>query len=248
MSNRVWRATGRVIKTLALVFVFSVCALVLWRIFSSGDPDSMTKISVSKATYEAYEKHGDDLRIYRQNQNNITRAEKNYGYFSVTQVYIIPEANQIQVVFRYNNSTLKYVAEDLGLGEVPSREEDIFDISLAISTDLTPDRTDDNAYSAKEFPDSVSEARYFPSETVESDTKTVYNYRKYIFENVSLTDLSLAVYVDIYYKGNGTVPDYSEESMGTLCIYTYAEENIERGLTNADRDALIAWKEKESAK
>ena len=248
VSNRVWRIIGKVIKYTALTCVFAVCAFMIWRIASSGDPDSMEALIVTPEIAEAYEANGENLRVYYQKQNTLTRTEENYGYFGVTFVSIIPEADQIQVVFRYNNSTLKNVAEDLGFDRNKfSREDDIFDVSLAISTDLTPDKADDNAYSAKEHPESVSEKRYFPTEeyTVK-DTKNVYNYKKFVFEGVSVDELTLAVYVDIYYKGpdqNGaaTVPNYEEKPMGTLIIYDYKSRNIDRKLSSDDIAAIKAF-------
>ncbi len=248
MSNNTWRNVGRIIKYCGLAVVFFVCGILIWRIASSGDPKSMKTLMVSEPTYEAYVNGGNELEMFYQNQQNITRAEHNYGFFSVTQVAFIPEADQLQVVFRYNNSTLKNVAKLVGTEHIHGRDEDVFDVSVVINTDLTPDRTDDNAFNADEYPESVSEKRYFPSE-VKTEQKNVYNYRKYIFEGVSLDEQSLAVFVDIYYKGVGkdgstTVPSYDEDAMGTLCIYDYKTENITRELTAADRQALEDWKKK----
>ena len=252
MSNKTWRIIGRIIKYTALAAVFSVSAIILWRIFSSGDPKSVKTVIPNEALVEAYEREGDGLYTYYQKQGTLTRTEESYGYFGVTQVTVIPEANQIQVVFRYNNSTLRNMEAELGLeNKSLSRDADLFDVSIAISTDLTPDNTEDNAYSAKEHPDSVAETRYHPTEkyTVK-DTKNVYNYRKYVFENVSIEDLTLAVYVDIYYKGNdangnAVTPNYSEKSKGTLCIYDYKSENIEKMLTSSDIEAIKAWRKED---
>ncbi len=249
MSNKTWRNVGRVLKYCGLVIVFTVCGILLWRIFSSGDPQSVKTLMVSDATYSAYQEKGDELCIYYQNQQPLTRAEHNYGFFGVTDVSFIPEADQLQVVFRYNNSTLKNVAELLKYDHVHGRDEDVFDISVVINTDKTPDRTDDNAFSAVEYPESVSAKRYFPSQ-VKSEKKNVYNYRKYIFENVSLDELTLAVFVDIYYKGNDSngnavTPNYGEAALGTLCIYDYKSENIKKTLTSADLAALEEWKKQQ---
>ncbi len=249
MSNKSWRNVGRILKYCGFTIVFAVCGILLWRIFSSGDPKSVTTLMVSDATYEAYEKQGDELYMYHQNQQDLTRGEDNYGFFGVTNVTFIPEARQLQIVFRYNNSTLKNVAELLEIDHVHDRADDVFDISVLINTDKTPDRTDDNAYNAKDYPESVSEKRYFPSQ-VKTETKNVYNYRKYIFENISVDDLTLAVFVDIYYKGNDNsgatvVPNYDESPLGTLCIYDYKTDNIKKPLTAADKAALEEWKKKQ---
>ncbi len=204
----------------------------------------MKTLTVTDSVYDAYKENG-DLTVYKQNQNNITRAENNLGYFAVTQVAIIPDANEIQIVFRYNNSTLRSIEKELGLEKgALLRDSDLFDITLAISSDKTPERTDDNAYSAAEHPESVSEARYFPTaKYTESDTKNVYNYRRYVFENVSVDELTLAVYVDIYYKGENAdgeqiTPDYAEKPYGALCIYDYKSKNRTVKLSSSDIEAL----------
>ncbi len=246
MSNKTWRNVGRILKYCGLTIVFTVIGILLWRIFSSGDPQSVKTLMVSDATYSAYERQGEELYIFCQDQQDITRGEDNYGFFSVTDVSFIPEARQLQVVFRYNNSTLRGVSELLELDHVHGRDEDVFDVSVLINTDKTPDRTDDNAYNAKEYPESVSEKRYFPSE-VKTEKKNVYNYRKYIFEDISVEDLTLAVFVDIYYKGNdnmgaAVVPNYGETPLGTLCIYDYLSEDLQKPLTSADIAALEEWK------
>ena len=247
MSNRSWRIAGKLIKYFALTVVFSVCAIVLWRVFSSGDPSSMKTLMVSDATYDAYVAGGESLEMYYQeSQLDMTRAEYNAGYFRVSQVAIIPGADQIQLVFRYNNSTLRYIERDLGLSESQtlSRDEDLFEISIVKNTDLTPDNKEDNAYNATDYPEAVKAERYYPSEVI-SERKNVYNYRKYIFEGITVDELTLALFVDIYYKGedkngNPVVPDYEIGTVGsgTLCIYDYNSEKVKRTLTSADKAAL----------
>ncbi len=251
MSNKAWRTIGRIIKYIAFAAVFSVSAIIIWRISSSGDPSSMDTVIANEAVSEAYREKG-DLYMYYQGQGKLTRAEENYGYFGITQVAVIPDADQIQIVFRYNTSTLRRMEQELGLGHKSlSRDEDVFDVTLTTSTDLTPENKEDNAFSSKEHPEAVLETRYFPtgSYTVR-DKKNVYNYRKYVFENVSIEDLTLAVYVDIYYNGkdangNEVTPDYSKKPKGTLCVYDYKSENITKKLTNNDIDAIKAWRKED---
>lgn len=242
MAKRGWRIAGRIFKYLGIVLVFSITGFMIWRMFSSGDPSGMKPIMVNENTVRAYDASGDgSLYMFYQGQNDITRGEKNAGYFSVSQVAFIPEAHQLQVVVRYNNSTLRSVAKDLGLSEVPDRDADVFDVTVAISTDLTPDDDSDNDLSAKENPKSVSETRYHPS-GMKKDKKNVYNYRKFIFDGIDIDEkLTLAVYLDIRYAGGGEV-NYDEEALGTLCLYDYASKNRERSFSSADRDAILSFK------
>ena len=238
--SRGFRITGRIIKFLFFLIVFSVIAIILWRIFSSGDPKSVDTITPNDKLCEAYEEHGDGLYMFRQEQRSITSAKDNYGYFSVTNCVFIPEANQIQIVVRYNNSTIRSLAEDKALPEVPLRDEELFDVSLSIATDKTPDNKDDNLGNDE---NSVRFTRVHPS-SVSSDTKNLYNYRRFVFDldsaDISLSELledglMLAVYADIYYVGD---VDYEKPAYGTLCLYDHLSENIEVKMRSRDRDAL----------
>ena len=238
--SRGFRITGKVIKYLVFLLIFTVIGLLLWRVFSAGDPDSMSTLAPNEKLCAAYEAKGEELYLFRQEQRTITSAEDNYGYFSVTDCVFIPDANQIQIVFRYNNSTIRSLAEDYGLEEVPSREEELFDVSLTVATDLTPDVDDDNAGND---PDAVRFTRVHATQ-VTSDTKNMYNYRRLVFDldeaERSLADLLdsgelLAVYADIYYKED---IQYEEPAYGTLCLYDYLSEKRSAKLTQDDRRAL----------
>lgn len=244
MARAKWRIAGRILKYVGIILIFTVTGFLIWRMLSSGDPSSVKRLTVNEKVVSAYDASEDgELYMYYQGQASITYGENNYGYFSVSQVAIIPDAHQIQLVIRYNNSTLRSIAEDLGLDSVPDRDADIFDVTLAVSTDLTPDDDTDNAWSAAEHPESVSEQVYYPSSEVLKDKKNVYNYRKYVFDGVDIDDLTLAVYVDIRYTGGGEA-NYGEPPMGTLCIYDYKSSNVQRKLSSADRDAILDFKRK----
>ena len=234
--SRAFRWSGRIVKFLFFCVIFGVIAVLLWRIFSSDDPESMERLTPNDALAAAYEKEGDELYLFRQEQRSITSGEKNYGYFSVTDAVFIPSANQVQIVVRYNNSTLRSLAEDKGLSEVPDR----FDVTLSVATDLTPENDEDNFGNDE---DSVAFTRVHAT-SVTSDQKNLYNYRRFVFDlgtaGVSLSDLLeeellLAVYADIYYKGD---VNYEEPAYGTLCLYDYVTEIEPVRLSKADRNAL----------
>ena len=238
--SRGLRITGRVIKFFFFLLVFSVIGILLWRIFSSGDPSSMKRLTPNEKLAAAYEEKGDELYLFQQGQNMITSGKDNYGYFAVTDCVFIPEANQIQIVVRYNTATIRSLAEDYALEPVPSRDEELFDVSLTVATDLTPDVTDDNAGND---PASVQFVRVHPTQ-VNSDKKNLYNYRRLVFDlesaGLSLSELLdsgllLAVYTDIYYNQDIR---YDEPAYGTLCLYDYLSERKDVSLSGKDRRAL----------
>ena len=240
------RIAGRVIKGLFFAVIFSVIALLLWRVFTSGDPKSMQTLTPNDALAAAYEEKGEELSLFRQEQRSITSGEDNYGYFSVTSCVFIPEANQVQIVVRYNNSTLRALQADYDLAEVPSRDDELFDVSLTVATDLTPDDTEDNLGND---PDSVKMTRVHPT-SVTKERKQMYNYRRLVFDlgtaELSLPQLLedgllLAVYADIYYNEDIA---YEEEPYGALCLYTYMDKTLDVSLSKRDKQALNEYLDK----
>ncbi|MBQ2999680.1 MAG: hypothetical protein IJD64_04395 [Clostridia bacterium] len=239
-ASRGFRIFGKTLKILFFMLIFSVIFFLFWRIFSSDNPKSMEQLSINDKLAAAYEQDGNDLDMFNQNLDMITRADHNYGYFAVTDSVFIPAANQIQITFRYNNSTITHLVEDKGLDETPSRDDDLFDVTLLLATDLTPENTEDNLGND---PASVKMTRVHAS-SVTADKKNVYNYRRLVFDldevGVSLEELLedgelLAVYTDVYYVGD---VNYDEPTYGTLCIYDHLAKTYDVELSGADKRAL----------
>lgn len=228
-----WRIAGFIFKALCGLIIALVIGLLAWRIIDrSITPKQVKTIIPNHKLYEAYEKHGDKLTLYTQKQNEYTQENHNYGYFANGGALFIDEADQIQFILRYNKSTLEHVAEDFKLSEVPSREENIFDVSLVIMYDLTPENDKDND---GKTPEAVEYVRISPSGEALSYQKTLYNYHKYVFDGVEVDKSVLAIYVDIYYVGD---IDYNERSLGTLLIYDCTYPTKEYKLTKNDMKAI----------
>lgn len=234
-NSRAPRIFFRVVKLTFTCFVFLVCAIVLWRVFSSGDPAAIKKVAVNSAFAEAYGEHGDDLVLqYRTLQHSITRGEDNAGYFGVTQTLFIPQAEQVQIVFRYNNSTLRHLQEDYGLEAVPDKALCHFDVTLVKTTDLTPDVEEDY-----KDPATFTVERYYPSENVIRETTALYTYYRYTFDGVTVDEDTLGVFVDVYYNEDVR---YEEDAYGRLCIYdAYYSEWKTYKLSRADRKVIDAF-------
>lgn len=234
---------GRII---ILILVCGTVGVLFWRIFTSSDPKAMQVLQPNRTLADAYDAASADDReltvYYNKELPNITYEKGRRGYFSAQRVRIIEEANQIQLLFRYNNSTIRHLKEDYSLDAVPSRDEDLYDITLYVAYDLTPDDTSDNAGND---PASVKFVRYQPT-SVAAETKGLYNYRYLVFDGIDMTVTDtpvLAIYVDIYYKGD---VHYLEEADGkepysALIIYDYAAEKTPYELTKKDREALLSW-------
>ena len=241
--STVFKILKRVIMALVSLFIAVVIGFLAWRILSSGNPSSMDALTPNDRLAAAYAESDNSLYMFRQDQRSITSGETNYGYFSITDYAIIPDANQVQTLIRYNNSTLKYTATDFGLSEIPAREAENYDFSLVVAIDLTPENKDDNLGND---PESVKFVRCHGT-LAASDQKNMYNFRRMVFQlddsDIDIKELKesgllLAMYVDFYYIGN---VNYDEPPMATLCLYDYISEDITVKLDRKDRKALEAY-------
>lgn len=224
------RIIGFVLKTLFTLLIAGICGILVWRVFfSTNIPDSVNSLLPNATLHSAYESNGEALTLRYQEQASITRAESNAGYFSVVSCVFIPEANQVQLIFRYNNSTVQHLAEDYGLEQVPSKSEHLFDVSLVRTTDLTPSDRSDNLDSS-----TLSQQRIFPTQSVRDET-LLYTYYRYVFDGVQVEEVTDGIYVDIYYVGDA---DYTLPAYGTLCIYSYDEDWLTYKPSAADRRAM----------
>ena len=229
----------KMIKLIFTLCIFAVIAVLIWRIASSGDPKDMKTVYPTERLVELYESQGKDLYMFKQEQRSITSGENNYAYFAVTSYRIIPEINQIEILVRYNTATIRNVSADYGLDEIPARDTDMFDISLVLARDLTPDDDTDNLGNAEE---SVEFVRCFGEVVCETE-KNLYNFKRIIFNTDSVgIDLSemieestlLAVYTDFYLDYEDITPDYDKDPIGAVCLYDYLSANERIKLTAKD--------------
>ncbi len=230
-----WRIAGFIFKGICTLLIAAIVILLLFRIIdSNNDPREMNTLIANDRLVNAYEENDGKLDIFTQEHTIFTRGENNYGYFAVTQSAIIRDIDQVQFVLRYNNSTLKYTKEDYGLDTVPSRDANVYDVTLTIMYDLTPDNKADNDGKTTE---AVAYKRFFPSDMV-SCKKTLYNYRKFVFDDIKIDDSVIAVYADFYYVGD---IDYNEKPYGSLLIYHNEEAEIKYKLTRDDIKAIESY-------
>ena len=232
-------------KLMLGTLILLVVGVFLWRFITSVPPDELSTLTVDENIVAAYE--DGSLKLVTQEQNNITRTEKNYGYFSVAQVVFIPELEQLQILVQYNDSTLKALKNDysedfssLGEKEYPDPERDWYDVSVVLAKDLTPENSEDNFGNSKE---SVELTRIMPTKVSGSAHKDRYSYRRLVFDGVSLDEPTLAVYADFYYLGdvaynNEDFDIYNDSAYGTLCLYTFADKTVDVKLTKDDVKAI----------
>ncbi len=231
-NSRLPRILGRIIKILFTLLIILLNGIIVWRVFFSATiPKDLRDITPTEAGSAAYAQYGSDLVVQNQNQASVTKSETTYGYFSAPQVVFIPQANQVQVVFRYNNSTIEHLKEDYALPELPSKDSELFDVTLSKTTDLTPESMADNEDASK-----LLLTRYFPTaDKTERETTLLYTYYRFVFDNVSVDDLTVGVFLDVYYLSD---VDYGKKPYGTLCLYWNEDPWLPYALSAGDKAAL----------
>ena len=141
----------------------------------------------------------------------------------------IPEASQVQIVFRYNNSTIRHLAADYGLNRIPDKSEELFDVTLLRTTDLTPSDTSDNG-----DPSTFSKDRIFPTSCTRAET-SLYTYCRFVFDGVTVASDTDGIFADVYYRGD---IDYTKDAYGTLCLFASGDKWLDYTLSSGDRKAL----------
>lgn len=229
-SYKLWLA-GHFLRFLFALLILAVCALLCWRVFISGNPPAkMKQLSPNEALAQAYKTHGEELTLFTQEQATVTRGEGNYGYFGVPRFVFIPQAEQLQVTFRYNNSTLESVKNDYALAEIPPRGVEIFDVTFLQVIDMTPTDTTDNTDDSP----NLQKQRIAPTDR-SITTTALYTYVLYTFDGVALGEDTLAAFLDVYYNAD---IDYEKPAYGTLRLYHRESENLPVKLSKKESKAL----------
>ena len=227
------RIAGFVFKGLLALLIITIVGILAFRIIDSKIvPSNIKTLTPNEKLIEAYKEYGNDLTLYYQEQGKYTREEKNYGYFANEGAVFIKEAEQLQVILSYNNSTLEHTKDDYKLPIVPARDEQVYSVSLRIMYDLTPENKDDNDGKTES---AVRYERIMPTGEPISHQKTLYNYRKLIFDDIRIDDTVIAVILDVHYVGD---VNYEKDAYGSLLLYHFEEENLDYKMSNDDKNAL----------
>ncbi len=246
--SRAWvifKRIGKLFKFLILCIVITVIILLIWRVTTTGMPDGIEDLAPNaklKAAYAQSVKNGKELYMFEQEYDPLSRGNT-AGYFGVPEVSFIPSANQAQIVFRYNNSTIKSLATDYSLKAIPEREAELFDVSLLL---YVGERPKDTSEDISKDESTLQTIRIKPSKGAKRENTSLYNFYRYTFdfENastpVSLKELLaseqlVAIHVQIYYNAD---VDYAKNPYGALCIYDYRHINKTVELNSDEEEAL----------
>lgn len=247
---------GIIIFVYVLLFV-RMCAV-------DGVPEGFDDLRVTNELIDIYNSEGGKDKFIYQSINKFNANKDSYGFFSVNKYVIIDGADQVQMIFKFNKSTLKSVAETYGLDEIDREARDTFQLSLVVKNaigEIVPPETDESGFEVVpvDYNDERNEGKTYTLERIfpiysEQIVEGRYNYIKLTFSKVDF-DLqrTLAIFLDINYKDDIRYeqlnPDYDPEnqdpsvkmykdSYGRICIYNYTSPNRTYKFTKNDKAAL----------
>lgn len=201
-----WRAVKFAIRSLGVLIVVAVFAVLFWRIFSSKNPERAADMIWTSASYAAYEEYGNDLLIYSQDLNKVFSKD---GKFSVYELRYIPSAKELQFTIRYNKSTVDTLANELS--------EDS-EAGEAINADQLPDMP--FVFALRDDKGNV----YTESEYV-TFTKGRYTYVRIAFSDVELFDIEKSLPTLYFPMPGAENPDYIYKGSFSS---VYTEEAIKK--------------------
>ena len=196
-------------------FVFGLIALMSIRLIASKPPSSMKKMVYNEITENGYNTYGSDFKVQHilasESFNRDGRAED--SMFSVSMITYAPQIKQLQVTLRYNNRALKYLKNEYP--EAGSGDGEIYTFALR----------DNNG------------VRYSAYSYTKAE-KTGYTYRRLIFENVSLTDVS-EMKLLVFYSGQ----ESKENPRHTLYVYRYdfAKNDYDHGKPPSKKPSFFTY-------
>lgn len=128
-------------KFLLIVVMLLLVGLVIFRSCEQKPPKSLTNITWTEKTEQAYLAAGESFSVLDCSSDQDHTTD---GYFFIHDVIVLPEAEQWQFTISYNNSTLRYLEEEYaeedgtsgngavtGTAETASAESDLYGIYSA---------------------------------------------------------------------------------------------------------------------
>jgi hypothetical protein len=189
---------GKLLKYLLIAVILLVYGIFMLRICTMGNPTTMDQYVWTESTVQLYKTYQDKFAVEKVNEETLSyQYITTDGKFAINSIFVTETGNgkaQVQFTIRYNNSTLEALRKDYNLIENPTGEPFVY-----ILNDING-----NIYRKYQFT---------------TDTKSVYNYRHIIFEDVDISGMDYTdlfyINLDIYYIED---VNFANISYGTLPV------------------------------
>lgn len=185
----------RALSVTLIICLALIVAALFFRIYIGEHyPKDSTRIVFTPALEEYYSEV-DDFKVYTQKLRAPYDDNKD-GNFFADGLYLVPDADHLQITLRYSDGALDNVAAKYKLEDALVRADGLFRYELRASYNTTAEGSDYRTY----------ESSYIS----ESDAY-MYHYTKLAFDGVVFEGASWMC-VDIYLVGQ-------EECFGSLIVY-----------------------------
>ena len=203
-------------SVLFVCFIFGLIALMSVRLIASKPPSIMKKMIFTEITENGYNTYGKDFTVKHilASDSFNSDGKREDSMFSVSLITYSPEIKQLQVTVRYNNRALNYLKE-----EYPA------------AADIT-----DGEYYVYALRDNLGK-KYTSYSYIKAE-KTGYTYRRLVFDNVDLTDVS-EMKLELYFVGQ----ESKESARHTLYVYRYdfAQNDYDYGKPLSKKPDLFTY-------
>ena len=194
-TRSVWKYAKITVKSLFVLLIIFVYALLFFRMCSVDDiPDEFKDLYIDDSLKGLYNSENGSEKFIYQDLTKYNTDKDSYGYFSAASVVIIPEADQVQMIIKYNISPLEHVKEKYDLSvSIDRNRTDTFELSLVVKS--ATEQIVEKAEEGQELPDYNNEnnytlSRYYPTKT-EFVNAGRHNYIRCVFTNVNMDSTTL---------------------------------------------------------
>ena len=204
-------------KTVILAISFFIYAFFIFRLCSTQDaPKSVSSIVWNDTARAAYAADPDGFQILSQEPSTFITDN---GRFWISDVIYLPQAKQLQMTIKYNDSTLKYLKEALEK-QASEAQTEPSDESQPMDTAAVEIVLPDEPFDYSVLDNSGN--RYHAYSSI-ADREQNYNYRRLVFENITVPEHA-AFYIDMYYVG---AIDYTAIPYGSLMAWNTSQDTEE---------------------
>lgn len=183
----------RTLKFACLAVIFGIIGFLLVRIIvAEYYPSVMKSLYPTEALRQAWEE--DPALQVRRQDLRISYDNAKFAHFMAAYQYYSPEAKELQIALRYNNSTLREMERDFSLpADSLTADPALFDITLV------------DEYGNRARGTCVAAEGHF-----------MYQYMKVVFSDVSFSAEPGWLRVEIYYHD---AVDYEKEAYAMIPLY-----------------------------
>lgn len=185
---RIGKYVKKVLKYIVILLIAFVYFMIFMRSSTAKVPKKFREFTWTDVTREVYSTNG-ALTVMKQKSEDA--IDKN-GLYQISDIYICPDADQVQFTVRYNSrNTINQLMENYSMTDRPTGEIFVFRLRDG----------DGNIY---------TEYRYSAAK------KPLNEFRKVVFDNVKVPGEGGILYLEVYYGDD--VRDHAPMNV-TLTVY-----------------------------